>query len=101
MGQRVKLQEILESIPGVSKVYFQPPSNITLEYPCIIYSRSYGDTQFADNVPYLYGQRYDVTVIDRNPDSEIPMHVAMLPMCIFDRAFKADNLNHDAFKLYF
>jgi hypothetical protein len=42
-----------------------------------------------------------ITVIDANPDSEIPGRIASLSMCIFDRAYRADNLNHDVYQLYY
>jgi hypothetical protein len=101
MGQRLDLQALLEQITGPLAVYFQPPANIQIQYPCIVYQRDYASTEFADNRPYLYEQRYQVTVIDRNPDSEIPKQVAMLPKTLFDRAFVAGNLNHDVFTMYF
>lgn len=96
---RLSLQSLLESI--TPKVYFQPPTNIQLEYPCIIYKRDYAQVEFADNNPYHNTKRYMVTVIDRNPDSAIPDMVAALPMCIFNRFYTADNLNHDVFNLFF
>jgi len=42
-----------------------------------------------------------VTVIDRNPDSDLPGKVAELPMCTFNRFFTADNLNHDVYTIFF
>jgi hypothetical protein len=99
MGRRQDLQTLLESI--VDNVYFQPPSNIQLVYPCIIYSRDSARTQFADDRPYSFEKRYSVMVIDRDPDSEIPDKVAALPKTIYDRFFTADNLNHDVFSVYF
>ena len=45
--------------------------------------------------------RYQVTVIYKNPDSDLPHRLAMLPMCTHDRHFTADNLNHDIFNLYY
>jgi hypothetical protein len=72
-----------------------------MSYPCIVYERDDIDTKFADNRPYSHKKRYQVTVIDPNPDSEIPDRVAELPLCSFSRAFKADNLNHDIFNLFF
>ncbi len=44
---------------------------------------------------------YQVIVIDKNPDSDYVKKVSLLPMCSFDRHYVADNLNHDAFTLYF
>lgn len=101
MARRQQLHDILRSISGVEKVYFQPPNGTQLVYPCIIYKRDAAETSFADNHPYRFTQRYEVTVLDRDPDSAIPGFVAALPMCVFNRHFPADDLNHDVFNLYF
>jgi len=100
MGQlRSQLHELLLDI--TDNVYFQPPANVQMQYPCIVYHRDFAETEFADNNPYSYTKRYMVMVIDRNPDSAIPDKVANLPMCTFDRFYTADNLNHDVFKIFF
>ncbi|MCC8049709.1 MAG: hypothetical protein LIP10_03485 [Clostridiales bacterium] len=108
MGQRKNLHQILSDImvdtcgsSASAQVYFQPPETIKMVYPCIVYERDTGDTQFADNAPYIHNVRYTVTVIDRNPDSEIPAKVAMLSMTIYDRHFTSDNLHHDVYKIYY
>jgi hypothetical protein len=72
-----------------------------MKYPCIVYNRDEAVTKFADNSPYRYTKRYQVTIIDRDPDSDIPGKVAALPQCLFNRFFVADNLNHDVYNLYF
>lgn len=96
---RVDLQTLLENL--TPNVYFQPPENIVLTYPCIIYRRDSAVTSFADNSPYRYKKRYQIMVIDQDPDSPIPDKVAELPMCTFERFYTADYLNHDVFNLYF
>lgn len=101
MGSRLELQILLEEILGSENVYFQPPANVQMEYPCIVYKRDPGETLFAGNIPYRYTKRYQVTVIDRNPDSVIPDKIAALPMCTHSASFPADNLNHNVFNLYF
>lgn len=99
MGQRQDLHTLLlEKAPNV---YFQPPPTVNLEYPCIIYKRDFQNTEFADNSPYKWKKRYQVTVIDRDPDSHIPDQIAALPSCVFDRFYTADNLNHDVYNLFF
>jgi hypothetical protein len=98
---RLELQSHLETILGSDKVYFSPPASLKIVYPCIIYHRDLTDTRFADNNPYSRVKRYQVTVIDRNPDSLIPEKVGALPMCLHNRFFTADNLNHDVFNLYY
>ena len=99
MNNRLSLHTILKSI--VDNVYFQPPESLKLNYPCIVYERSSGDSQFADNHPYIHTTRYKITVIDADPDSEIPGKVARLPMCTMDMHFTKDNFNHDVFNIYY
>lgn len=101
MGQRLELQAILMDILGESNVYYQPPPTVQMRYPCIVYKRDNVNTDFADNKPYKHRKRYQVTIIDRNPDSDIPEKIAALPLCTFDRFYTADNLNHDVYKLFF
>lgn len=99
MGQRLDLHQILETF--VDNVYFQPPTNIELVYPCIIYKRDFAETKFSDNIPYNHRLRYQITVIDPDPDSEIPAKVAAMPMSLFNRFYTADNLNHDVYNVFF
>lgn len=101
MAQRAELQERLVEILGSDQVYFQPPPTVIMSYPCIVYARYNKFTEHADDNPYSHRKRYQVTVIDRDPDSGIPDKVAALPTCAYDRFFTADNLNHDVFKLFF
>lgn len=101
MAQRLELQDILVDILGSDNVYFQPPPTVKMEYPCIVYHRDYELSEFADDFPYKRRKRYMVTVIDRDPDSDIPDKVAGLPLCVYDRFYTADNLNHDVYKLFF
>jgi hypothetical protein len=97
---RLQLQQLLEDILGSRNVYFQPPPNVVMQFPAIVYRRDNARTEYADNNPYQNTKRYQVTVIDRNPDSDIPDKVARLPMCSYNRFFVVDNLNHDVFNLY-
>jgi hypothetical protein len=99
MALRLQLHELLESL--TENVYFQPPENIKLVYPCIIYKRDYAETEFADNAPYSHMLRYMVTAIDRNPDSDIPGKIAALPLSVFNRFYTADDLNHDVYNVFF
>src|SRR6478609_5057795 len=99
MGRRQELQLLLEAQlpPGQKNVYFQPPENLKMQYPCIVYKRDFVDTKYADNLPYSQAKRYQATVIDSDPDSTIPDKVAQLPYSSFQRFFVADQLNHDIF----
>lgn len=96
---RADLHTMLKLI--TPNVYFQPPANVTLLYPCIVYHRDDIQKTYADNVPWNRTKRYLLTVIDRDPDSAIVDSISALPQCNFNRAFAADNLNHDVFTIYF
>ena len=101
MAPRSELQTILTSILGSNNVYFQPPPTLLMKYPCIVYNRATVDTDYANNEPYRRDKKYQVTVIDRDPDSLIPDKVGELPLCAHVRFFTSDGLNHDVFNLFF
>jgi len=101
MAQRLLLQSLLEALLGTTNVYFQPPSGMQVQYPCIVYQRDNARAGFADDVPYRFTQRYQVTVIAQDPDTNILGKVAALPLCAYNRFFAANNLNHDVYVLYY
>ncbi len=101
MSRRIELQNVLEKILGSENVYFQPPATLKMKYDCIRYELRKIDTMYADNAPYHLHDSYQVTAIYKDPDSDLPYKLAMLPMCIHERHYTADNLNHDIFILYF
>ncbi len=67
MDKRLKLSEILNSIKGVKKVYFDPPTNTKMEYPCIRYELSDRNANFADDDRYIKNSEYVVIFITRSP----------------------------------
>lgn len=99
MGSRSDLNAKFKEL--APHVYFQPPNDAQMEYPCITYERSTPETRFAGNKKYLNVQRYTATVIDADPDSPIREAVEQLPLCSKSTFFVANNLNHDVFDVYF
>lgn len=99
VNRRLELHGILESICG--NCYFDPPTNKKLRYPCIIYNRVNNVTYYGDNNPYMMTTRYQITVVDEDPDSEIVPEIEKLKMCTFDRTYTSDNLHHDVFTIYY
>ena len=103
---RIDLHNIFVDLLGTkgeteTRVYFQPPATIKMEYPCIIYRRSNQKDFFSNDRIYLGTNRYLVTIVDKNPDSPIPDKVQKLQYCSFSSHFAVDGLNHDVFTLYF
>lgn len=101
MDRRDELQKIFLAIPGIAGVYFMPPENVRMSYPCIRYKFTSESTSRADNMKYRKRMRYDVTVIDKHPVSSIAKAVQNLEYCTLDAVYAADNLNHFKFTLFF
>lgn len=101
MASRTDLHTLLVTLLGSSFVYFQPPPDFLMQYPCIVYNRSDVDIKHADNTPFVNTKQYQVTVIDRDPDSLIPDKIAALPSSSYLRFYEQDGLNHDVYNLNF
>lgn len=100
MDNRLELHErLLEYYPNV---YFQPPENITMVYPCIVYNRTGLDTQFGNNKVYLDKQQYQLMVIEHDPDSDVSKRLVKdLPYCRVTQYYTVENLNHTTLSIYY
>lgn len=108
MNRRYELQEKLEGIMASrvrrpeEYVYFQPSESVKLKYPCIMYSLTRVYVRHADNAPFIGKDQYTVTVVDRDPDSQIAKEILNTFRYVsFDRRYVADNLYHDVLTLYY
>lgn len=100
LNDRLELHELLCEILGSRNVYFQPPESVKMKYPAIRYARNRIENVSADNVTYRQNVSYTITVIDRDPDSDIVERISAIPHISYDRSYAADNLNHDVFTLF-
>lgn len=110
---RLKLHDLLENVvepllpdavafpDGVLRAYFQKPGKLGLQYPCALYNRDRSQVEYADNRKFFLKKRWTVTVMDRNPDSDIPDLIEALPWSELDRTFVADTVNHWVFTLFY
>lgn len=99
--RRIELQALLEKTIGNRNVYFQPPESIRMKYPCIVYELDNIDPIYADNETYKTWKSYQVTLIDRDPDSCLVEKVSYLPRIHFNRFFTSNSLNHYVFTMYY
>ena len=101
MGTTLDLQNELKSILGSNNVYFQPPSNIKMKYPCFVFERKSASQFNADNKKYLLFKCYTLTYISNEADPDmIDIVTDHFQMCRYDRPFVSDGLYHDLFTLY-
>ena len=101
MDRRPEVQNMLEALfTSQPHVYFQPPENFVLKYPCIVYSLNDIPTRYANNSKYLDWREYQLTVIDRDPDSTLREKVVNLNQTKYIRHYVKDGLNHFIFSLF-
>lgn len=99
---REMFHQCLCDILGSGNCYYRPPTGFEMSYPCIVYDLSRVDHQYGDNKRYLNHVGYTVTIIDEDPDSEIPNRIIESDLVgRFDRKYISDGLNHFVFTLYF
>jgi hypothetical protein len=103
MSKRLELHKILVETLGSPNVYFQPPSTVVMKYPCIVYSRTEVNfsTRFANGGVYVYRRAYTAILVDPNPDSDVIDKLINLPYCHYDTHYTKNNLNHDAFTIFY
>lgn len=100
INTRLELQSKLEEILGSRNVYFQPPTNLVMRYPCIRYTRSKINSVKADNKKYLKNVSYELTLISINPEEDhIISQIEDLDYCEHGRHYISDNLHHDIFTI--
>ena len=98
-----KLRSLYERVTNKSsegKVYFQPPANVRLSYPCLIYKLTDMPTNHANNFPYKIEHCYELSVIDSDPNSKLREQVARMFTCRMVRSYESDNLHHYVFHIY-
>lgn len=98
--RRIKLQADLEDALGSKNVYFQPPENLKLSYPCIVYERSRVNTYYADDTSFENKTAYALTYISKDPRDDVAEKLLRLRYCSHNRHFVSDNLHHDVFDIH-
>lgn len=90
----------LQSIAPYYRIYFQPPSDIKMAYPAIVYELDRVVKKRADNRSYLQNRRYQVKLITKNPDDPVFDALASLVHSEFERHYTLESLNHFVFNIY-
>lgn len=101
MIDRLNVHQMLVDVSGIDNIYFQPPENLKLKYPAIIYSIDDIDNRFASNKVYNQERAYQIIVIDKDPDSIIVDDISTMDGIAFVRSYISDNIYHTVFKKYF
>lgn len=93
----------LAELVDTGKVYFQPPANVHLEYPCFIVHRAGAYHPKADDINYFYRPSYKVMYVNRDePDPDtIARVLEHFPRSQYTGHSVVDNLHHDYFTIFY
>lgn len=97
---RLELHQRLCSIMETGNIYYQPPSNIRIQYPAIIYELSDVQNVYANSGHYFKKFRFKVTLITKDPTNDINDELMKLPYVSMSSFFCSDNLNHFVYDVY-
>lgn len=96
------LKEFLSENYSDWRVYFQPPTNVKMEYPCVRYTKEAPKGLRADDSLYLKFRKYSVTAIHRNPDCNIGEELMeYFEHCSYENRYVTDNLYHEVLTIYY
>lgn len=98
---RLLLQSDLTEILGSEFVYFQPPANISMQYPCIVYTWDDVKALKANNGKYKTDRRYQLIHISQKSEDPVVAALEALPYTKFRRRYTEGNLHHTVFDIYF
>ena len=101
MDHSPKLKEDLKKILGVNKVYYEPPTDVKLTYPCLKANRSRRDVKYASNKPYIKDESFTIYFITRDVKTApaVLNQLEELPYCTYDTEYIADGLHHYVYKI--
>lgn len=102
MRTRLDLQNELVRVLGNENIYFQPPTNTKIKYPCIIYKLNKVESKFADNKRYIAHKKYTITHIYQKYSQNLQDQLLdSFDYINLDNPFCSDGLYHDVYTLYF
>ena len=100
MKTKEEIGDLLESVLGSNRVYFQAPPNTGMKYPCMVYKFVTPNVRKADNIPYLVTGRWEVHHMYKSPDKELVTRMLFAsPFVTHDRRIVADGIYNDYYTI--
>lgn len=96
-------RDLLHSLRQVVKhdqVYFQPPENLKIGYPAVVFHLSKMEIDRASDVPYKGAKEYSVTLITKDPEPDVIDEILKIPYSSLDTTYISDGMNHFVFTVY-
>lgn len=101
MSSRLDLHNKLVSILGTNNVYYQPPENLKMTYPCIRYNLTKVNAVKASDSVHILHPRYEIMLIStKNMDSLSVRILCEIPQTIMERVYISDGMYHYVYSHY-
>lgn len=94
------LLDLLRKAVGHNRAYFQPPENLKIEYPAVVFHLSKIKVDHANDAPYKGAREYSVMLISKEPEPEVLDKILKIPYTSLDTTYIADGMNHFVFTTY-
>ena len=101
MLKRVDIQEKFKFLLGSNNVYYQPPANLKMKYPAIVYSLDGLDVKRFDNTKLINKNCFSVTHIYRNESENlVETMLKNFEYISFDNRSIVDGIYNDHYTIY-
>ena len=101
MLKRVDIQEKFKFLLGSNNVYYQPPANLKMKYPAIVYSLDGLDVKRFDNTRLINKNCFSVTHIYRNESENlVETMLTNFEYISFDNRSIVDGIYNDHYTIY-
>lgn len=103
----IRLQEVLgtydknKPLNPNTRVYFQPPSNLELQYPCFVYQYENSVPVRADNTVHRFTDRYQVSYLTKKPLDTTYVKLLEDPLITFTSRYVSENIYHNVMTVYY
>lgn len=94
------LLRLLQQAVQPNPVYFQPPENLKIGYPAVVFHLSKIEIDRASDVPYKGAKEYSVTFITKDPEPDAINEILKIPYSSLDTTYISDGMNHFVFTVY-
>ena len=100
MKTKEEIGDLLESVLGNNRVYFQAPPNTGMKYPCMVYRFVRPDVDYADNKPYMITGRWEVHHMYKSPEKELVADMLFAtPYVTHDNRIVKDGIYNDYYTI--
>lgn len=93
------LHLLQQAVPN-NRVYFQPPENLKIGYPAVVFHLSKIEIDHASDAPYKGAREYSVTLITKDPEPDVIDEILKIPYSSLDTTYISDGMNHFVFTVY-